>query len=286
MTDARVIKAAAQLLQEKTVTEVHCLLPKDAVMKAATTAGIDLGKFGKSVVFLETDLPKVSATETPLIQAGELLHAKLVDAVISGAVYTTADVIRAAISSVGLAPGCRTVSGAFFMNRGTETYLFADCGVVIEPTLNQLIDISTASIQTWRKIMPAAHKPVVAFLSFSTHGSAKSDRAEKMAAAFAAFKERHPEIDCEGEIQFDAAIDAAVGQKKCPGSKVPGKANCFIFPNLDAGNIAYKITQRLAGFFAYGPILQGTAKPFSDLSRGATTEDILVSTYINLVRAQ
>ena len=225
-----------------------------------------------------------------LMQAGDLLFEGVLDVVLAGSISPTSDVIRAAISSVGLARGVRTVSGAFILDRPQEadsrTFLYADCGVVIEPTAEQLCDIAWESVRTWQLVLPHRGDPVVAFLSFSTKGSANHSAQEKMAKAAALFKERHPEILSDGELQFDAAFDPATGKAKAPGSLVPGNANIFIFPNLDSGNIAYKISQRLGGFRAYGPILQGLAKPFSDLSRGATVEDIVTSANINLLRSR
>jgi len=167
-----------------------------------------------------------------------------------------------------------------------HTYIYADCGVVIDPTVEQLCDIARESVRTWQGVLAGRGDPVVAFLSFSTRGSASHPFQEKMAKAAALFHERHPEIKSDGEMQFDAAFDVAIGNRKCPGSPVPGAANIFIFPDLNAGNIAYKITQRLAGFSAYGPILQGLAKPFSDLSRGATIEDIVTAANISLLRSR
>jgi phosphate acetyltransferase len=226
----------------------------------------------------------------PLYVAGALLDSGEADCVIAGCVSTTAEVIRAAISTVGLAPGIRTVSGSFVMDRAplgnnkSETYIFADCGVVIDPTPQQLCDIAAASCETFDKI--TGQTPVVAFLSFSTKGSAQHPAAQKIIDALALFQKKYPHIDSDGELQFDAAFVKDVGLRKAPESKVPGRANCFIFPDLNSGNIAYKITQRLGGFAAYGPILQGVGKPYSDLSRGATPEDITVSAMINILRAR
>lgn len=226
--------------------------------------------------------------ESPLIQAGNMLYHDQADCVVAGCVATTADVIRAAISTVGLARGIRTVSGSFIMDRShqnpDETYIFADCGVVIEPTVDQLVDIAKSSSETFLKL--TGRSPVVAFLSFSTKGSADHPAAEKMRLAAQKFNLKYPTIESDGELQFDAAFVADIGLRKAPQSKVPGRANCFIFPTLDAGNIAYKITQRLAGFGAYGPILQGLNKPYSDLSRGATPEDIAISAMINILRSR
>jgi phosphate acetyltransferase len=233
-----------------------------------------------------------SVSFNPLYVAGALLDSGDADCVVAGCVATTADVIRAAISTVGLAPGIRTVSGSFIMDRvqmhGTasrsETYIFADCGVVIDPTPQQLCDIAIASCETYRKITDLT--PVVAFLSFSTKGSAQHPSAQKMIDATELFRKKAPNIDADGEMQFDAAFVKDIGLRKAPDSTVPGRANCFVFPDLNAGNIAYKITQRLGGFAAYGPILQGVGKPYSDLSRGATPEDIVVSALINILRSR
>ena len=223
----------------------------------------------------------------PLFQAGWLMTQKKQTCVVAGAVATTASVIKAALGTVGMAPGIRTVSGGFFMERTTdgnrESFYYADAGVVIEPTSEQLVDIAAASCETWSRIMGTA--PVVAFLSFSTHGSATHPLADKVIAAKNLFKQKYSHIESDGELQFDAAYVAGVGARKAPGSMVPGRANVFIFPDLNSGNIAYKITQRLAGFDAYGPILQGLNQPYSDLSRGASASDIAVSALINLMRA-
>ena len=233
-----------------------------------------------------------SVVYNPLYVAGALLDSGESDCVVAGCIATTADVIRAAISTVGLAPGMRTISGSFIMDRArgidtqfkSETYVFADCGVVIEPTPQQLCDIALASCDTFKKI--TKHEPVVAFLSFSTKGSAQHARAQKMLDAAELFKKKAPHITSDGELQFDAAFVGDIGRRKAPDSAVPGRANCFIFPDLDAGNIAYKITQRLGDFAAYGPILQGVGKPYSDLSRGATPEDIAMSAIINILRSR
>ncbi len=226
--------------------------------------------------------------ESPLVQAGNMLYHDQADCVVAGCVATTADVIRAAISTVGLARGIRTVSGSFIMDRTErnpdEIFIFADCGVVIEPTVDQLVDIAKSSSETFFKL--TGKNPVVAFLSFSTKGSADHPAAEKMRLAAQKFNLKYPTIESDGELQFDAAFTKDVGLRKSPKSTVPGRANCFIFPTLDAGNIAYKITQRLAGFGAYGPILQGLNKPYSDLSRGATPEDIAISAMINILRSR
>jgi phosphate acetyltransferase len=238
--------------------------------------------------------PNLTALEPlishPLYQAGALIALDHADCAVAGALSTTADVIRACLATVGLRPGCRTVSGGFFMDRqlpndplSSETIFFADCGVVIEPTIDQLVDIAFESSKTWQMVMNSP--PVVAFLSFSTKGSAEHESAEKIRSAHRTFQSRCPEIISDGELQFDAAYVESVGLRKAPNSPVPGRANVFVFPDLNSGNIAYKIAQRLGGFGAYGPILQGLHKPYSDLSRGASAEDIATSALINRVRS-
>lgn len=286
--DPRIWSVTAALLQEKSVREVVLFTKKAETLGTAQQYGIDLTRFGDQVRFAgdgSTDrAPRLNA-------AAELLTQKKLDAVLAGNIATTAEVIRAGIRSVGLAPGVRTVSGAFIMHKGedesgraSQTYLYADCSVVIAPTVRQLGDIATESVKTWSRLFPSV-EPVVAFLSFSTKGSAQHEAQAKIVEATALFKALCPNVIADGELQFDAAFDATIGKTKAPDSAVPGRANCFIFPDLGAGNIAYKITQRLAGFEAYGPVLQGLNKPFADLSRGATESDILASCYVNLMRS-
>lgn len=284
ISDGRVLKAALQLLKEKVVEEVHTLTTHETLQKAAFANGIDVKNLGDQFCTLKSEPDK------PLFEAGHLLKDGDVDCVLAGAVYTTAEVCRAAIKTIGLAEGCKTISGSFLMNRESKTltphtFLFADCGVVIAPCHKQLIDIATETVRTWRKLM-ADLAPVVAFLSFSTLGSAKHPNAELIANVCNEFQHKNPDVECAGEIQLDAALDKEIGRRKAPDSQVPGRANCFIFPDLSSGNITYKATQRLGLFEAYGPILQGTRRPFSDLSRGATTSDIVASAYINLIRAR
>jgi phosphate acetyltransferase len=222
----------------------------------------------------------------PLYQGAWILGAGFADAGIAGAIASTADVIRAGLSVIGMANGIKTVSSSFAMYRpglDAKLWLYADCGVLIDPSSEQLVDIAESSLHTWRGL--SQDPPVVSFLSFSTKGSAKHPSQEKMANASRLFLEKFPQIESDGEVQFDTAIDSAVAKRKAPASLVGGRTNIFIFPNLDAGNIAYKITQRLGGFHAWGPLLQGLRKPWSDLSRGATGEDILASAIINLAKS-
>jgi len=202
---------------------------------------------------------------------------------VAGAANTTADVIRAGIHCVGMATDISTVSSMFLLVRGETAYSYADCGVVPDPSTEELVDIAAITARNHQLLTEEPAR--VAFLSFSTKGSADHARVEKMREGLRIFQERHPGIPSDGELQFDAAVVPAIAERKAPGSPVAGHANVFIFPDLDAGNIAYKITQRLGGFEAYGPLIQGLVKPCLDLSRGCTVEDIVNVAVIAAVMA-
>ncbi len=205
------------------------------------------------------------------------------DGSVAGAVNTTADVIRAGIHCVGMAEGIKVVSSMFLMVHGETTYSFADCGVVVDPSAQELADIAAITARNHQLL--TASSPRVAFLSFSTKGSADHPRVDKVREALRLFQGTHSEIPSDGELQFDAAIVPSVAMHKAPGSPVAGHANVFVFPDLDTGNVAYKITQRLGGFEAYGPLIQGLRKPCLDLSRGCTAEDIVNVAVIAAVMA-
>jgi phosphate acetyltransferase len=226
----------------------------------------------------------------PLWFGAMLVKLGVADGMTAGAINATANVIRASIKCIGPRKGLRTVSSAFLMivpdkEFGVEgAMIYSDCGVIPTPDAAQLIDIGDAAASTCKQLIGA--EPVVAYLSFSTKGSAEHEDAQKMATAAAALAERRPEIEVDGELQADSALLASVGQRKCPDSKVAGRANTLIFPDLGAGNIAYKMTQRLAKAEAYGPLLQGLALPVNDLSRGCSTADIVQVATITSLQTQ
>ena len=206
------------------------------------------------------------------------------DGMVAGAARATADTIRALLHCVGTAAGIKTISSFFAMISPKKEFgndgllFFADSAVNPNPNVNQLVDIAIATAENYELFI--GEKPKVAMLSFSTKGSAQHPDVDKVQQALAKIKELKPELEIDGELQFDAAVIPKIGQKKAPGSSVAGNANVIIFPDLDAANIGYKIAQRLGGCEAIGPVVQGGAKPVNDLSRGCSVEDIVNVTAI------
>jgi phosphate acetyltransferase len=215
----------------------------------------------------------------PLFFADGLVALEQLAGCVAGAVHTTADVLRAAIWTVGPAPSVRSISSAFYMvvtdfrGNGEEVLTFSDCAVIPQPDATQLADIAIAAASDRARIV--GDEPVVAFLSYSTAGSADGPSVAMVREACALVRERRPELILDGELQVDAALIASIGARKAPLSRAAGRANILVFPSLDAGNIGYKLVERLGHARAYGPIVQGLAHPCSDLSRGARTDDII-----------
>ncbi len=226
----------------------------------------------------------------PLYYGNMMVKTGAADGMVAGAVNSSANVIRPALQILKTAPGTKLVSAFFIMNvpdckfGNNGTFVFADCGLNQDPNAEEVSEIAISSAKSYSQLI--GDEPRVAMLSYSTYGSAKSDLVTKMQEATKLAKEKAPELALDGELQLDAAIVDSVAKSKAPSSDVAGSANVLIFPNLDAGNIGYKLTQRLAKAEAYGPILQGIAKPVNDLSRGCSAEDIAGVVAITAIQAQ
>lgn len=219
-----------------------------------------------------------AAVESPPVYAAMLVRSGRATGTVGGAVHTTGDIVRAAIQVIGMAPDAGMVSSFFLMyppasaQPGARAMLYSDCGLVIDPSADELSKIAVASAKSARALLRV--DPKIAMLSFSTKGSAMHPDVDKVIEATETLRQISPDLEVDGELQFDAAFVPSVGDRKSPGSSVAGQANVMVFPNLDAGNIGYKITQRLGGYAAIGPVLQGLAQPANDLSRGCSAEDV------------
>jgi phosphate acetyltransferase len=237
-----------------------------------------------------TQIEARDVARRPLYFASLMVAAGDADGAVGGAVNTTAETVRAALHCIGPATGVRTVSGVFFVCVQDRSYghdgvlAFADCGLVVDPTAVEVAEIAIATAHSTRTIIGA--DPKVALLSFSTKGSAQHPFVEKMVEALRILRARAPELDVDGELQADAALVAAVGASKAPGSSVAGRANTLIFPDLASGNIAYKLVERLGNGAAYGPFLQGLAKPVNDLSRGCSADDVYGAAIVTALQSE
>lgn len=308
-TEPRTVKAARILADESLAASVVLLGRESEIQAIAEQQGVSLEGIAVINPHIDKELEayaheyfelrkhkgmteeqaRIDITD-PLRWASMMVRLGAADVSVAGAENTTGDVLRAGLAIIGTVPGLKTASSCFVMQTvdpawGKEgNLIFSDCAVIPDPTAEQLADIAESAAQSCREFLGV--EPVVALMSFSTKGSAKHDDVTKVQTAVEILKGRKPNFVFDGELQADAALVTSVTDKKAPGSPVKGRVNTLIFPDLGAGNIGYKLVQRLGKAEAFGPFLQGFAKPISDLSRGASVDDIVTTAAVTLSRAK
>jgi len=306
--DDRVLHAADYLLKENIVPELVLIGNNDKVRARAKELSLNIDRAivvdptTSNLVnpFAETFFERrkhkgvtmdqaIAQVKDNLFFGASMVKAGIVDGMVAGSISTTPKVIQSGIFCIGVAQGLKTISSFFLMATPRTEYgangnfIYSDSGFVPDPTAEQLVDIAFSAASHCKLLLEV--EPMIAFLSFSTYGSAEHPKVEKVRTACKMFKEKYPNLKADGELQLDAAIVGEVGAKKAPGSPVAGKANVLIFPDLDAGNIGYKLTERFAQGSAIGPILQGLDVPINDLSRGCKWQDIVDAACVTALQA-
>ena len=284
------VREAAKILKKEGIIEPIVLTDGEEIEGVTTINVHDYDITEMVDAFVERGKGKIDAEGAKKLVLEDknyfgtmLVYMKKASGLVSGACHSTANTVRPALQIIKMKKPFKKTSGVFVMMKGTERYIFTDCAINIAPTSEDIAENAIISYDTAKSF--GIEEPKIALLSFSTKGSASSEEVDKVANALKLIKEQAPELVVDGELQFDAAFVPKVGETKAKGSPVAGHANVFVFPSLEAGNIGYKIAQRMGGFEAIGPILQGLNSPVNDLSRGCSTEDVVALSYLTAAQS-